>query len=234
MRSAFWPMLTTLVGVGLLLALGTWQMQRREAKLDLIERVERQMAAPAVPLPALLPDPAEWDYRRVVITGRFLHDHEMRLVVRTHNGQVGAEIVTPLLRPNGGVILVNRGWVPQDRIEPAARPDSQPRGMVTVEGVARRPAPPAWLTPANDPVRNQWLWIDRDAMAKAAGVAEVAPVVVEAAARPDTLPVGGLTRVAFANDHLQYALTWYGLAIGLVIIYVVYHRQRTAQAQEPA
>ncbi|HSK39928.1 MAG TPA: SURF1 family cytochrome oxidase biogenesis protein, partial [Arenibaculum sp.] len=134
---------------------------------------------------------------------------------------------TPLDRPDGATVLVNRGWVPVDRLDPATRAAGQPAGTVSVRGVARVPRPQAWMEPDNEPSANIWYWIDADAMAAHAG-RPVAPVVVEAgeAENPGRLPVGGVTRVAIPNNHLQYVVTWYSLAAVLIAIYVTYHRRR--------
>lgn len=217
--------LATLAAVLVLVALGTWQMQRLEWKTALIARIEARTAAAPVPLPARIDDPAAWDFRPVRVTGRFLHDREMYLSGRTHQGQVGVEVVTPLLRPDGPAVLVNRGWVPLDRRDPASRPEGLPDGTVTVEGIARAPTGPGWMQPDNQPDDNLWFWVDPDAMAAFAGLTQVAPVIVVAAAQedPGLLPVGGRARLDIPNNHLQYALTWYGLAAVLIVIYVVYH-----------
>jgi surfeit locus 1 family protein len=111
---------------------------------------------------------------------------------------------------------------------------------VTVDGIVRLPAGPGWFTPDNDPAGNMWFWADLPAMADHAGLAgEVAPLYLEAglpgAAAEATgtaepvYPIGGQTRVRLRNDHLQYAITWYGLAVTLVIIYIAYHRRKPEQ-----
>lgn len=232
-RPALWPTLLVIPMLAVLIGLGTWQLERLFWKTALLDHIERQLAAPAVPMPERFDDPAAWDYRRVRVTGTFLNDRELHLLNRTHDGRVGAHVVTPLRRSDaaapgpapGPVVLVDRGWVPADRLDPATRPDSLPTGPMTVHGVLRVPPGRGWMQPDNEPARNQWFWLDLPAMAAAAGLSEAPPVILEAGPNPPgapALPIGGQTRVNIPNDHLQYAITWYGLAAALLVIYGVY------------
>lgn len=225
----------TLAALVLLLGLGTWQLQRLAWKEGLIAHIHAQMAAAPVPLPAAMADPAKYDFRAVTVTGTLHPDREMRLVAQTRDGEVGDRIVEPLVRADGGTVLVVRGWVPAGRADPVSRPGSEPAGTVTIAGVARVPAPRGWMQPENQPAANQWFWFDLDAMARAAGVASVAPLVVyQAAGAPGQLPIGGPPIVDLPNNHLQYALTWYGLALALVVIFVLRHLEPAPKPQEAA
>jgi surfeit locus 1 family protein len=154
----------------------------------------------------------------------------MYLAARTMQGAVGYQVVTPLKRADGSFLLVNRGWVPDDRKDPATRPDGQVSGTVAVEGAIRIPGRQHWLQPDNEPAKNLWFWSDLAAMAGHAAIPpdQLVPVFLEAGAapNPDGLPIGGQTRVNLPNDHLQYAITWFALAVGLAVIYVVYHLRR--------
>jgi surfeit locus 1 family protein len=125
-----------LTGVAVLLGLGTWQIQRLHWKEALIATRQSQMSAPAIELPAT-PDPADLEYRRVTLTGRFLHDRELFLGGRTHGGVVGFGVVTPLALSEGREILVHRGWVPPARKDKSRRPEGLVDGTVTLEAVAR-------------------------------------------------------------------------------------------------
>jgi surfeit locus 1 family protein len=235
-RPTFWPTLITVPALLVLLGLGTWQVERLHWKNGLIaERTARTTAAP-IPLPAavseLSPEAlADLDYRHAAATGQFLHDREMYLAARTMRGAVGYQVVTPLRQADDSVVLVNRGWVPGDRKDPAERAEGQVAGTARVEGAIRAPARQHWLQPDNEPAKNVWFWNDLGAMAQHAGIApeRLVPVFLEAGAAPNPggLPVGGQTRVNLPNDHLQYAITWYALAIGLAVIYVLYHMRRS-------
>lgn len=230
-RPGLGPTLFTIPCLILLVYLGVWQLQRRDEKAALIQRVEHGLQQPPVPLPAVIDDPEAWDYRPVRVTGRYLHDREIHLLGRTDNGQPGLHVITPLQRADGaGTVLVNRGWVPLERRASGSRPDSLPAGRVTVQAIARAPANEAdWWTPENDLDLNDWFWVDVSAMAAFAGISEtVQPVYLEVGVDPDpdALPVAGQTRIDFPNNHLQYALTWFGLAVALMVVYGVSQAQR--------
>jgi surfeit locus 1 family protein len=227
--------LFTLAAVAIMVALGTWQVERLAWKNALIDRIESGMRAAPAPLPARVENPAEWDFRRVSVTGQFLHDHELDLAARSMNGRVGYQIVTPLKRDDGTLVLVNRGWVPLEKRDPGSRPEGLPEGTVTVEGVARVPAERGWMQPDNDPVKNMWFWYDISAMAAQAGAGNPLPLVIEAgnAPNPGGFPIGGQTNVNIANNHLQYAFTWYSLAITLIVIYFVFHWRRGSKEEAP-
>lgn len=226
--------LCTLVAVAIMAGLGTWQVERLSWKNDLIDRIEAGLDADPAPLPSRIDDPAGWDFRRVSVTGEFLHDRELHLAARSFNGRIGYHVVTPLRRDDGTTVLVNRGWVPTEARDPATRPDGLPAGTVAVEGISRVPPGPGWMQPDNDAAANMWFWYDISAMAASAGTENPLPLVVEAgpAANPGGLPVGGQTNVTIPNNHLQYAVTWYGLALTLIAVYVA-SQWRRDPAREP-
>lgn len=217
-------------GIALLIGLGVWQLERREEKHALFARIEAGMAAAPAALPAEIADPAAWDYRSVTVMGRFRNDLELHLIGRSYRGQVGARILTPLVRDAGPPVLVDRGWVPEDRIDPATRPGGAPDGVVTVRGIARVPPPPGWIKPVNQPKQNLWVWRDLEAMAAATHLDPLAPVIVEALAGATVagapFPVSASTDVEIPDNHLQYAITWFALAAVLAVMTVVVLRTR--------
>ena len=227
-RPSLWATAITLPAVLIMLGLGTWQLDRLSWKVDLQQRVTERVSAPPVPLPPALDDPGAWEFRPVSVTGRFLHEKELHLVARPRRGQVGYEVVTPLLREDGRPLLVNRGFVPMDRIDPASRPDGQVAGVITVTGTLRLPQEKGWFQPGNTPGADSWQRLDLPAMATAAGLPEVAPFVVELSPgqSPGGLPAGVEQHVELPNNHLQYAVTWYSFAATLAVIYVLSQRRR--------
>lgn len=227
MRLSFWPTVFLIPALAVLVGLGVWQMQRLGEKTALIERIEAGLSAAPAPLPADLSDTDPWHYRRVQVEGVFLHEHELFVASRTYRGQVGLNVVTPLRRTDGQVILVNRGWIPPDRRDRATRADGLPEGTLSISGIARRPAERGWMQPDNDAAANLWFWLDLSAMAEATDVGAVPLLIVEADVEGGTLPVGGQTRLDIPNNHLQYAITWFAFAVILLVIFVLYHRRPT-------
>lgn len=231
-RPLFWPTVLTAAGMALLVGLGLWQVERLHWKRALIATIKARVAAPAVTVPA----EAEWpgfdvtafEYRRLRLTGTFHHGREFHYFTQADDGTPGYDIVTPLALASGGVVLVDRGFVPAERKDPQTRGAGQIEGVAAVVGIARAPQSRGSFTPADDPARNIWFTRDPQAMAKAAGLGPVAPFYVEADATPNPggWPKGGRTRLQVSNRHLQYALTWFGLAGALLVIYLLYHRGR--------
>lgn len=210
-----------------LLGLGTWQVQRLHWKEGLI--AERLAALGAPPVDLEQADLASIaNYRPVTATGRFRHEREIFLLGRAYRGESGYDVIAPLILADGRALLVDRGFVPLARRDPKTRPDGQPAGIVTLHGLARHPSLPGAFTPANEAARDIWFTVDIPAMAAALGIADPLPVFVEADAAPNPggFPIGGQSRTELANDHLGYALTWYGLALALAAIYAILLRGR--------
>jgi surfeit locus 1 family protein len=215
--------LAYLAALGVLLALGTWLVDRMAWKRALIAERAARLSAPPLVLQGALANPERLDFRRVQVSGRFLNDRELYLGNRPRRGQPGYHVVTPLQRADGSVVLVDRGWVPLDRKLPQSRAEGLIEGPATVQGIARLPQAPGWFAPKNQEQGNFWFYLDPAAMARAAKVERVLPLVVEAGPEPNKggLPVGGQTDASLADNHLQYALTWYALAVALSVIYLL-------------
>lgn len=206
-------------------ALGVWQLERRVWKLDLIAQVDARVHAPAVAPPG----PSEWpavsaerdQYRRVQLRGVFLHDRETLPQAATALG-AGYWVMTPLRTDQGFTVLINRGFVPPERRDPAMRAGAG--GEQTVTGLLRVTEPRGGFLRANDPANNRWRSRDVEAIARARGLDAVAPYFIDAELGPDPAawPRGGLTVIRFPNSHLVYALTWFGMALlslaGMVLV----------------
>jgi surfeit locus 1 family protein len=237
------PTLAALAALAVLIGLGTWQMERKRWKEDLIAKIAARVHADPSPLPADAGsnvDAWELEYLHVSARGRFHHDKERYLYAPTPGGS-GWHVYTPLeLRPQG-IVWVNRGWVPDARKAPETRTEGQVQGEVEVYGLVRLPMRPGLFTPQNDPARNLWYWPDLAAMTASAfpGGPQTAPgapqgpdslpLAIEADAKPEPpggLPRGGVTRLQLPNRHLEYALTWYGLAATLVGVYFAFSISR--------
>lgn len=222
-----------------LLALGVWQLQRLQWKLELIARTEQRLAAP----PVAAPGPVEWTrigredaYRRVVLRGTFRHELETCTQAVTELG-AGCWVLTPLQTRAGFWVLVNRGFVPPAQREPASRMAGQTAGEVSVEGLLRLTEPKGGFLRRNQPQAERWYSRDVAAIGAARGLPAdaVAPYFVDASESAPGGPVGGLTVVRFKNHHLVYALTWFALA-GMVVFgsLQVLRRERRLRAKGAA
>ena len=198
-------------------ALGVWQVQRLAWKEALIARVDRNMHAAPVPVPAKIGSDDE--YRRVQASGRFDYAHEVAVAATTELG-AGYWILTPLQMRNGTWLFVNRGFVPPEMRGKVPRGPEQG----DVVGLLRSSEPHGRFLQANAPAAGRWYSRDVAAIAATQGLTgPVAPYFIDEVAGPDTAsrwPRPGLTVVRFPNDHLQYAITWFVLAAMMIAAFV--------------
>ena len=238
-RGLIAPAVATVVCAALLIGLGDWQLRRLAWKEALIAAVEaRAHAAPVdAPPESEWPrlDPADYEYRRVRLSGAFEENRQIlvfRALGEPHGryGGPGFLVMTPLRLADGATVLVDRGFVPEGR--KAAADDGLGGVQATVTGLMRVSETRNWFTPPDDPASGQWFTRDVGAIAAAKGLTRVAPFFIDAdaGADPRALPEGGETILAFPNNHLSYALTWFGIAAALVGVFVAYAASRLREA----
>ncbi|WP_293868950.1 SURF1 family protein [uncultured Alsobacter sp.] len=232
------PGLFTLVGFAILVGLGAWQIERGGAKKRLITRVEQRLQEAPVPLPPEAQwaglSPKQYEYLRVRLEGEFQHDREFRLhgllsgKSAAQSTLQGYYILTPLRLADGSTVIVNRGFVPTELGDPARRAEGQVKGRQTIVGLMRAPQSRGLFVPDDDPAKNSWFTRDPVAMAKSAGLARSAPFLIDADATPvpGGWPKGGNTVVSFPDNHLQYAVTWFAIALGLLAVFFAWARQQ--------
>jgi surfeit locus 1 family protein len=237
LRELLLPGILSIVGIAILMGFGFWQLERLAWKEALIARVEARTTAPAAPLP---PE-SEWskvnaeddEYRRVTLQGNFRHDSETLVYTVQSENSRGASgpgyfVMTPLELASGANVIVNRGFVPLEKKDPATRRAGQVEGTVTVTGLLRMPDEANCFAPGNDPAKDSGYRRVPSEIARARGIERVAPFTVDADSTPNPggLPQGGATRVSFPNNHLQYVVTWFGLAFSLAAVFAAFAWQR--------
>jgi surfeit locus 1 family protein len=232
------PIAIVVTALAVLVSLGAWQLERRVWKERLIETLTQRLSAP----PVALPPPEEWsrldpenyEYRRVRFRAEFLPDKDALLWasisgMRDDVRPPGFFAFTPARLPSGGVVVVNRGFLRDARPTGAsARPAAAP-GIVEVVGVLRWPEPKPWFLTAPFSKKDRlWFIRDQHAMAAEHGWGEVAPFYIERETQvpPDGLPAAGPFKPNLPNNHLHYALTWFGLAAVLAVIFAIWLRGR--------
>ncbi|WP_027056212.1 SURF1 family protein [Mesorhizobium erdmanii] len=206
-----------LLGVLMFVGLGIWQLERRVWKLDLIARVDQRIHAPAVDAPG----PASWsgitaagsEYSHLRLAGRFLGGANTLVQAVTELGG-GYWVLTPMRTDRGFVVLVNRGFIPQERKAEFEQESGGSAATAVIDGLLRMSEPGGGFLRNNDAAGNRWYSRDVEAIAAARGLTDdVAPYFVDAeASGVEGWPRGGLTVVTFRNSHLVYALTWFTLA----------------------
>lgn len=222
MRRLLWPGLMTTVMLLVLLGLGTWQVKRLHWKESVLAQIARAEAAPAMPLP-VDPEP----YTKVQVTGRLRDDLSASYaadVRDTPTGTVlGTQLIVPLQRNTGDTVLVDLGWVPDKR----SRPMALPTGETTMEGYVHPGDTPGLFSATDSPATREFYTLDPTAIGAALGLHNVAPFILIAMGPPPPQgypdPAKHLPRPP--NNHLSYAITWYGLAAALVVIFIVWARK---------
>ncbi len=223
-----------------LIGLGVWQLQRKTWKEGLIAELTDRLAAP----PEALPPPKSWpqlqqardEYRRVEFKAEFEPSHDALVYAaaaafRPDVSGPGYWVFTPARLADGSVVIVNRGFVPEGRQDPKSRPGGQVTGTVDIVGAMRWPDTRHWFTPGDDPAHNLWFARDPVAIAAAKHIGPVAPFYVEqeSPVPPGGLPQPGKLVVSLPDNHLQYAITWFGLAavlVGVTVSFVLSSRRR--------
>lgn len=213
----------TLLGVALLVSLGVWQLHRLTWKTALIAAADTRSHAAPVPLGELLgKSAAEAEYAHAEARGSYLPG-EVFLFTTLDDGRIGFEVIAPFRLDDGHTILVDRGFVPQEGEGPAAH-EAPPAGAVRVIGLVREAHDRGLFLPQPDLTHRVWYGRDPQAMAQSLGVTLAAALILaRGAGAPGELPEGGHTRLTFRNEHLSYAVTWFSLALTLLVIYFTFH-----------
>jgi surfeit locus 1 family protein len=227
----------TVAGIAILIGLGMWQLDRKVWKENLIVTVSTRTAR----APEALPPRASWErlvpegneYTRVTFPAEFLEGQEAYAYTAGSSLRADVEgqgfwVFAPARLAGGSIVLINRGFVPTDRKLPATRLEGTPRGSVDIVGYMRWPEKRGLFTPGDDPANNVWYVRDPKAMADANKWTVAAPFYIdqEAPMPPGGLPKPGKIEVKMPNRHLEYALTWFGLALALGGVYVAWLASR--------
>lgn len=237
MRAYFRPMLVPTLWLipllAILIGLGTWQIQRLHWKLDLLAKIHMGLTSAPVPLHAALPaydagHVTAADYRRVTARGLFENGEEIFFFTTGPQGAPVYHEITPFLMDDGHTLLVDRGYIDTNLDNPVAPKAGDLNGMREITGIIRQPGAPNWFTPPIDMRKRIVHTRDPQTLAKAFGLKNIFPMFLEADATPNPggWPQGGVTVVDLPNNHLQYAITWFGLALGLLGVYLSYHVQK--------
>jgi surfeit locus 1 family protein len=231
------PSLFALAALVILIALGSWQLHRKAWKESLIDTLEQRLSAAAVAAPPRERwdelDAPEHEFRRVKFLGAFLPGEQALVyaavsALRSDVSGPGYWVFAPARTAAGAVIVVNRGFLPEGRQDVATRATDQDSGAIELIGVMRWPEQRAWFAPQDSPAQNLWFVRDHLAIAGAKGWGEVAPffIELESPQPPGGLPRPGVLRVNLRNEHLQYAITWYGLALVFAVMFILWLRSR--------
>ncbi len=230
-----WPTVMSGLALALMVSLGLWQVQRLHWKTGLLDQIAARATADPMTVSTALDiwnATEDVEYLRVRVNGIYDHSRERHLYQIGDTGP-GWHVYTPLVRDDGSELWVNRGYVPLQQKDRSQRPESMVTDPVAVTGLARAPGERGLFTPQNDVATNTWYW--RDLTGMAAGGTTPLPFFLEAehGGDPGDLPTDGVTRLDLPNRHFGYALTWFGLAATLVLVYVPFVVGRLRQTAQP-
>ncbi|KAI8981376.1 SURF1-domain-containing protein [Trametes punicea] len=229
-------------------ALGTWQVQRLKWKIALIDDLEEKLEREPLPLPPrinleALPD---FQFRKVILKGRWDNAHCILLGPRVRDGTIGYHLIVPFVRTDGSTVLVDRGFVSRELAQTARRIQDQERGEVEILGMLRTAQGRNAFTPDNNPQKGEWYWADVGALAEHAGgeAADVQPAFIEEVFEGHAgeaslrlshgLPVGRPPTVDVRNSHVSYIVTWYSLSAFTTVMFIrLLLKRRQALARLP-
>lgn len=234
-RGLFVPAIFALAACGAFIALGAWQIERKAWKEALIADLSQRLSAE----PQALPPPERWaslrraddEFRRVVLAATIAPEQEALVYAsatafRTDVSGPGYWVFALAELAGGSVVVLNRGFVPEGR--QASDTHRPVAGRLPVIGVMRWPEPRGWFSAKDDPAHNLWFVRDHLAVAAAKGWGTVAPfyVELETPTSRTALPRAGRVAASLRNEHLQYAMTWFGLAAVLAVAFAFWVRSR--------
>jgi surfeit locus 1 family protein len=216
----------TVIALAILIVLGGWQLQRMKWKEHLLAQIAALQSAPPQPLAPVLDalgHSRDVGFTRVRVTCPGLGKAPYLELYGLREGQAGSRLISACAAPNSHyrTILVDRGFV-GDTV--SSRPPVDPADTTPVElvGVLRNPDPASFVTPANRSDTNRWFSRDAVAMAAALKAPQPAPVflMAETSSNPEWKAlIPAPLPAEIPNRHLEYALTWFGLAGALAAVY---------------
>lgn len=213
-------LLTSAIGVCLLISLGVWQLKRLTWKKNLIAQVQTQQELPRIELFDVLTS-EEASYRRIAAEGNFQHDAELRLLGKAHQQTMGYYLFTPLLLSDGRIIYVNRGWVANSTQD---REISRPLGKIQVEGMLREKMSRNVFTPANHYESREIFTFDPQEIVQDNLIAYY--IDATHIKQQGQYPIVMKNEIQLRNHHLLYAITWFTLAGGLAIVCFLFIRNK--------
>jgi surfeit locus 1 family protein len=220
------PTLITIPTFILLISLGCWQLQRLSDKEAKIKELQEKSTAPIISLPSEIGDIESFRYRKVRVTGEYIHDKEIFLYAGSIPGSNtdGFLILTPFKTTKNKLLLINRGWIPTNLKPQTERVCSLEPGIVDVTGYVMLGERKGWFTPENNDKKNIWFHINLQEMQKFVG-AKLENYYIMRIYDGNSYPIGRNLNVNVSNNHLEYAITWFTSAFTLITIFFLYHRK---------
>ena len=203
-------------------SLSIWQIKRLFWKSNLIDNLEIAYKSPPIKINNLHGDLREFKYKKVSAEGIFINKKNMYIEPRVYKGQVGFNLLTPLLLKDGRIILIDRGWIREKKF---FNDDNEKN--IFLQGILKESGKTNFFTPANVPKDNSWFYVDISQMSEYVGFNLIKHVYLELINKNDlnNYPIAKEPKVALLNNHLQYAITWAILGFVFLIMNYIYLRR---------
>ena len=228
-KPLFFPTLFLLIVFPILILLGSWQVYRLIWKENLIEYYQNQSSSKLLDLSKNISNNENLEFRKVKFRGTFLNAKEIYISGKTYEGNIGFHVVTPFRMQNNKIVFINRGWVSEGYRNPEKRKFSLLKNETEINGIIRFPQKKGYFVPENDPNKGFWFTINPNEITKFLKFKKIDTIseyYVDALRDEGKIkiPIGANGKPNLRNQHLSYAITWYSLALVLLIIYTLFHR----------
>ena len=216
----FFSTLVSFLVLLVLLSLSLWQLKRLQWKESLIQQRINMFESESAILSNIL-DPKTQEFLRIKTKGKFINEMEMFMPALSKNGNNGYHIIVPLELSSGEFIIFDRGWVPLRLKDRELRKQNEISSFHGIEAVIRLPGKKGKFQPDNDFKNNFWFFVEPTKMSDFTKLNFIDSFYLESTIDgPNGYPLGNQTRIYIRNNHLQYAITWFLIAIGLIGVYI--------------
>ena len=223
-KKLFLSLIYSSMALLILVSLGTWQLERLRWKTDILSSMKESLSLPPLKITGQVIDNIDqYSLRRIQLTGNYLYKDNITIYSKVFNKKVGKHLIVPL-ETQYGIILVNRGFIPSDfNIE-----NNIKSGEISINGIVKFQQKINYFTPNNNVIKNEWYYININEVSNFLSLPLLNFYIVEENNIEEKYPVGSQYNINIANDHLQYAITWFSLALALCIFINIFWRKNVS------
>ena len=223
-KKLFLSLIYSSMALLILVSLGTWQLERLRWKTDILSSMKESLSLPPLKITSQVIDNIDqYSFRRIQLTGNYLYKDNITIYSKVFNKKVGKHLIVPL-ETKYGIILVNRGFIPSDfNIE-----NNIKSGEISINGIVKFQQKINYFTPNNNVIKNEWYYININEVSNFLSLPLLNFYIVEENNIEEKYPVGSQYNINIPNDHLQYAITWFSLALALCIFMNIFWRKNVS------
>ena len=223
-KKLFLSLIYSSLALLILVSLGTWQLERLRWKTDILSSMKESLSLPPLKITGQVIDNIDqYSFRRIQLTGNYLYKDNITIYSKVFNKKVGKHLIVPL-ETQYGIILVNRGFIPSDfNIE-----NNIKSGEISINGIIKFQQKINYFTPNNNVIKNEWYYININEVSNFLSLPLLNFYIVEENNIEEKYPIGSQYNINIANDHLQYAITWFSLALALSIFINLFWRKNVS------